>query len=151
MLQYSNVATDSCLCGNAQCLEKNDKYNYTEIGPQGYGVDSGSTGAIELHHFYNSSVHDNFVTTATSVPGYDVVPQDSPLAWILKSKPSDLASDAVVELQVWYNARAGDHLTASDPQRLAWAKANGYVLVETVGYAYAKPTTMSMAAMEHDL
>ena len=151
VLQYSNVATDSCLCSNSRCLdEKNREYNYTTVGQQGYSVDSGSTGAVELQHWYNSTLHDNYVTTATAVPGYAAV-SDSPLGWVLKSKPNDLRPTDVVELQVWYNARAEDHLTASNPQRLAWAKTNGYVYVETIGYAYAQPTTMSMAAMEHDV
>eukprot|EP00045_Choanoeca_perplexa_P010259 m.103166 g.103166 ORF g.103166 m.103166 type:complete len:723 (+) comp15214_c0_seq1:88-2256(+) len=152
VLQYSNVGLDSCLCTNENCLKnKNAEYNYTEVGSQGYGVDAGSTGAVELLHWYNSTRHDNYVTTATSVPGYAAVSNDVPLGWILKSKPSDLAASDVVEMQVWYNSRTEDHMTASDTQRLAWAKTNGYVFVDTVGYAYAKPTSMSMAAMEHDL
>eukprot|EP00730_Choanoeca_flexa_P007091 TRINITY_DN12279_c0_g2_i1.p1 TRINITY_DN12279_c0_g2~~TRINITY_DN12279_c0_g2_i1.p1 ORF type:complete len:217 (+),score=44.53 TRINITY_DN12279_c0_g2_i1:96-746(+) len=152
VFQYSNVAHDSLLCDNVYCEHnKNAEYNYTTMETQGYAVDAGTTGAIPLVQYFSKAVHDNYVTTNTTAPqGYGLV-KKAMTAYILKSAPADLAPERVVKLQVWYNARLGDHLTAANAERIAWAQANGYEHMADLGYLYAEPTSMSMAAMEHDL
>ena len=94
-----------------------------------------SQGAVkELYLFFSGEKHDNLVTTMLNAPaGY----HKAGTVGVVLAEPVH----GTAPLWLYFNAKLNDHLTCAAPGTVAYAKANGYELVQNnpIGYVYAAP------------
>jgi len=132
---YDDARTDSCLCGTQDCLNANSYYETMRI--EGYQPSSTQANVIPINLYWNPTITDNWADTMTTTPpGYQ--PASFTDGWCLSAPDTGTAA-----LQLWYSAAAADHLTVATSSGVAWAQANGYVLLNaSLGYVYTSPTLL---------
>ena len=140
MLLRSASGKDSEVCGYAFCLSNHAaQWNYTRVGTEGYMPSaSQATGVAraDLKLYWSAGNHDNYVSTALKVVPDGFVDTGSTVGSVLAEQ-----AHGTVPLFVYFNAELHDHLTCASQQSIAYAKANGYSLVQKapIGYVYSAP------------
>lgn len=143
MQERSDVQNDTCLCSCLECLQaKNPEKNYTQLGYEGYMPAEDSAATTPLFQYWSSENHDNVLVTGriTLPSSYKALYGHTPAGRVLAAKPTGLDSAQTVALQLFWSAAEKDHLTAAEGGKVAaWAVANHYTLLDTIGYVYTDP------------
>ena len=140
VLLRSERGHDSELCGYEFCLSNHvAEWNYTRVGTEGYMPAASQAAGVaraDLKLYWSSGSHDNYVTTALDKVPDGFADTGSPVGTVLAEQ-----AHGTVPLFVYFNAARGDHLTCASQRSIAYAKANGYSLVQPqpIGYVFAAP------------
>ena len=124
---------DNCLCSHASCNQIQQESGYTFVRIEGYVPSSSEPSTAQLFDFYSSSAQDNLATTNPVMPS-----SYTPAIFSNGSVyASHLAKSGTVPLKTFYSKTRQDWLTVASQEGLDYAKANGYVEGDIVGYVYS--------------
>ena len=140
VLERSEVAHDSELCGYTFCLSNHNKqFNYTTVSIEGYMPTAAQAAGVpraDLILYWGAGSHDNYVSTRLKSPPAGFKDTGSVVGQVLTQQVH-----GTVPLFVFHSATLADHLTVASQASLGYAKAHGYALVqeEPIGYVFAAP------------